>query len=524
MLLMLIVVGICGERSYANDGWINIAKKGADTKGRKICTEIIKDAIAEASEKGGGTIFFPAGEYLTGPIVMKSNITLYLDAGAEIQFSDNFDDYLPFVESRWEGTVMKNFSPLIYANGQKNISIQGRGKLNGQGKAWWNEFSRIVTDQENGTKHKYFRLWDKENPDLKVEDYYQESTIKWHFFRPPMIQFYRCSNIRISGVTIQNSPFWTVNPAFSDNITISGITISNPESPNTDGINPTSCRNVHISGCHISVGDDCITIKSGRDTDGRKWAAPCENITITNCTMLNGHGGVVIGSEMSGDVRKVTISNCVFDGTDRGIRLKSARGRGGIVEEIRVDNIVMKNIVKEALTFNLFYDPNTKEEPVSERTPVFRNIHISDLTAVNVKDACLFYGIPEMPIENLTFSNLNIQSEKGFVINTAKDIELHDVLVTTKKGPSFIVENVDGLVLDNVKSNLPVSDAPVVTMKQVHNAFLYNNFPVINTGLFLEVSGDKSGDIYLQNNLFRNVKEVFKAGENLAGEAVIIKE
>ena len=177
-------------------------------------------------------------------------------------------------------------------------------------------------------------------------------------------------------MTFQNSPFWTINPEFCDNVTISGITIFNPHSPNTDGINPSSCKNVHISNCHISVGDDCITIKSGRDEDGRKYGRPTENVTITNCTMLSGHGGVVIGSEMSGGIKKITISNCVFDGTDRGIRIKSARGRGGIVEDIRVDNVVMNTIKEEAFIMDLFYDKSNAVEPVSERTPIFRNIHI----------------------------------------------------------------------------------------------------------------------------------------------------
>ncbi|MCA1745918.1 MAG: hypothetical protein LC643_09525, partial [Bacteroidales bacterium] len=257
----------------------------------------------------------------------------------------------------------------------------------------------------------------------------------------------------------------------------------------------------------ISVGDDCITIKSGRDIDGRKWATPTENVTITNCTMLSGHGGIVIGSEVSGDIRKITISNCVFDGTRRGIRFKSARGRGGIVEDVRISNIVMRNIQEQALVFNLFYDPSAAPEPISERTPVFRNIHVSNLTAVNVKNACTFYGISEMPIQNLTFNNINIQAETGFVVNTGKNIELHNVEVSVTEGPSFIFEHSSDLILSNVKSGSPVSGEPVVYFNQVKNAFLTNNFPLVWTDLFLEVSGDQSADIFLQNNNFHNVKQ-----------------
>lgn len=514
---------VLGGVVSAQSGWYNLEELGADVTGQELSTQIIEQAISKASEKGGGTIYFPAGEYLTGPIVLKSNITLHLDAGALVKFSTNFDHYLPFVQSRWEGTVMMNFSPLIYAHGQENIAISGRGKLDGQGREWWREMYRIrqnLQDEPN-SKHKYHAMWEELNDDVITEEYYQ-NTMKLRFFRPPMIQFFQCSNIRIEDVTVVNSPFWTINPAFSDNITIRGVTINNPPSPNTDGINPTSCRNVRISDCHISVGDDCITIKSGRDIDGRKWNVPTENVTITNCTMLNGHGGVVIGSEVSGSIRKVTITNCVFDGTDRGIRLKSARGRGGVVEEIRINNIVMKNIKREAIVFNLHYDPNVAEEPVSERTPTFKNIHISNVTATNVKNACLFIGIDEMPIENLTFNNINIQAETGFVINKAKNIELHNVEVSVKKGASFIAQDVSGLVLDNVKSSNPLDDAPTIDLFNVKDAFIYNCFPMVPTQQFMKVDGKETKYVHLQNNLFYNVKVPVVKGAELKRNAVVM--
>jgi polygalacturonase len=200
-----------------------------------------------------------------------------------------------------------------------------------------------------------------------------------------MVLFYNCKDIHIEDVSFSNPPFWTIVPVYCDNVTISGIKIFNPgDSPNTDGIDPCSCTNVRISDSHISVGDDCIVIKSGRDEDGREAARPTENITITNCTMLNGHGGVVLGSEMSGDIRRVTISNCVFEGTDRGIRFKTMRGRGGIVEDIRVSNIVMHNIVEEGIVLNMRYHP-TDPEPVSDRTPAFRDVHISNISISGAK-------------------------------------------------------------------------------------------------------------------------------------------
>ena len=417
---------------------VDMQKAGAKPDGVKLNTAIINKTIDKLHAKGGGTLFFPAGTYLTGAIRMKSNITIELEAGATLLFSDNFDDYLPFVEMRYEGVMMKSFSPLIYAVDAENITIKGEGKIDGQGKKWWDEFFRIYVDlDKNGVRdlNKYQPMWDKAN-DVKIiyaetnEDYI--STLQRRFFRPPFIQPVRCKNVRIEGVTIVNSPFWTVNPEFCENVTIDRVTINNPPSPNTDGINPESCRYVHISNCHISVGDDCITLKSGRDLQGRKFASPNENITITNCTMLSGHGGVVIGSEMSGSVRNVTISNCVFDGTDRGIRIKSTRGRGGVVENIRVSNIVMRNIQREAIILDLKYS-KMPEEPLSERTPIFRNIHISDLIGVDVKIPIYIRGLEESPISNISFSNINIKAKQKSFFENCTNIKMTDVFVNGEK-------------------------------------------------------------------------------------------
>lgn len=429
--ILLITIALQAET-------VNMHKAGARGNGRKMNTRVINRTIDKLARDGGGTLYFPAGTYLTGSIHMKSNITLDLDAGATLLFSDDFKDYLPFVEMRYEGVVMKSFQPLIYAVDAENITIKGEGKLDGQGKKWWDELFKVMIDlKDNGVRdvNPYQAMWDKAND---VEALYATTnadyvnTLQRRFFRPPFIQPIRCKNVRIEGVTIVNSPFWTVNPEFCENVKVLGVTINNPDSPNTDGINPSSCKNVHISDCHISVGDDCITIKSGRDLQGRQYAAPCENITITNCTMLSGHGGVVIGSEMSGSVRNVVISNCVFDGTDRGIRLKATRGRGGIVENIRVSNIVMRNIQREAIILDLKYS-NMPEEPVSDRTPIFRNIHISGMTAVDVKIPIFIRGLEESPITDITLSDINIQSSGGPVFENYQRVELRNVIVNNQE-------------------------------------------------------------------------------------------
>ena len=511
ILLFLALFTAFSNHANANNGWLNILNEGGNNKG-ELCTKAIQGAIDKAAEKGGGTVYFPAGEYLTGALELKSNIVLHVDAGAIIKFSKNFDDYLPFVEVRWEGTVIQTFKPLLHARNVENITITGRGTIDGQGEAWWKEIWRIESAKEKLALTKYQKMTQEANKDIKTADYYKR-TRSYLFHRPPLFQAFKSKNIRIEGVTIQNSPFWTINPAFCDNIKIDGITIFNPYSPNTDGINPTSCKNVHISNCHISVGDDCITIKSGRDADGRKWATPTENVTITNCTMLSGHGGVVIGSEMSGGIKKITIANCVFDGTDRGIRLKAARGRGGVVEDIRVSNVVMKNIKKEAVMMNLFYDKNTVVEPVSERTPIFRNIHISNVTGNNINTAGKVIGIPEMPINNITFSNINMDAEQGFSIDTATHLEFHDVKVNASIGSAFKIINSKNLILDNVGTATPLKGAAVVKIDNSSNLSVINNFPMEKTSVFLEVDGEASKRIYIKNNVFENVATPLKKGK-----------
>ena len=502
-ILAILLIFPLSILAQSRPGWINIAERSKNAKD-SLLTPVIQSAIDETSEKGGGTIYFPAGDYLTGALSLKSNITIYLDAGAVLRFSDDFKNYLPFVQMRWEGTVMNNFSPLIYANNVENIAIVGRGTIDGQGKAWWDEMYRISTAENHLPLTRFQKIWQEKNRNLKVSPYYQKN-MELKFFRPPLFQAFRSENILIEGITVRNSPFWTLNPAFCNNIRITGVTIKNPPSPNTDGINPTSCSNVHISDCHISVGDDCITIKSGRDEDGRKWATPTENVTITNCTMLSGHGGVVIGSEMSGGVKKVVISNCVFDGTDRGIRLKTARGRGGTVEDIRVSNIVMNNIQREAIMMNMFYDHNEEVEEVSERTPVFRNIHFSAITGNNINIAGKILGIEEMPVQNISFSDINFRAKEGFFISTAQNIQFHDVSVSTITGPSYEFIDSEDLVLDNVGTEEPLRNTAIIKAENIKNILLTNSVIFRPFDIFLSLSGERTENIFIQNNTLPRV-------------------
>ncbi|MBM3128472.1 MAG: glycoside hydrolase family 28 protein [Chloroflexi bacterium] len=414
----------------------NIRDYGARGDGATLDTRALQSAIDAAAQTGGGTILVPAGQYVTGSIFLRDNTTLYLDAGAVLLGSENAADY-PIVTARWEGVTQDTHAPLIAAENARNIALVGRGTIDGRGAIWWQKHRAKTLDAP----------------------------------RPRLISFSSCSNVLIEGVTLINSPAWTINPVRCENVTVNQVTIINPpDSPNTDGINPDSSRNVHISNCHVDVGDDCVTIKSGIETESPGLRVPCENITVTNCTMVHGHGGVVIGSEMSGGVRNVVISNCVFVGTDRGIRIKSRRGRGGFVEDVRVTNVVMREVLCP-FTINLYYHINKRGDKivsdknarlVDEGTPRVRHIHLSHITARDAKIAAGFvYGLPEMPIEDLTLDDVSItmardapagyadmaddipeQRAAGFFARNVRGLRLRDVEIADQIGEAFLIESV----------------------------------------------------------------------------------
>jgi len=495
-------------------GYYDVTKYGAANDSSKLATKAIETAIQTASQKGGGTIYFPAGKYLTGPIHLQSNITILIDAGAELHFSDNFEDYLPMVPSRWEGTTVNNFSPLFYAYKASNITITGRGIIDGHGQKWWN-YSEGFDDTKPKTKLEKTFFANNKNVLAPPDS-------KWFtrgFLRPPFIQPMYCENVLVEGITIRNSPFWTVNPEFCKNVTVRSVTINNPKSPNTDGINPESCSYVHISDCHISVGDDCITIKSGKDEDGRKQAAPAEDYTITNCTMLSGHGGVVIGSEMSGGVKNIAISNCVFDGTDRGIRIKSMRGRGGVVENVRVDNIIMRNIRDQAFVLDLRYGKSDLE-PVSERTPIFRNIHISNVTG-ETNQAGFINGLEEMPVSDVSFRDIHLKAKSGFDIRYARNIELNAVSLSDNDGTAIKLDNVSNMEMQGVKILSKQNSAYIVDAKNVDGLYIGATRLPKDTKNFLHVSGGQSNNIVLNGNDFNAVQQVYTKDQDVKANVLV---
>jgi len=495
IFLFASILLLISLRAVPQNAWMNVADYGADLKGIKKCTEIINSLINKLSERGGGTVYFPAGTYLTGPVMMKSNIVLYLDAGAVIKFSDDFDDYIPMVPSHWEGVRVKNFRSQIYAYQCENIAITGRGHFEGQGRKWW-DFLRVVNSKQQ-PESKWQELFRKENADLLAKNEYIRT--RNNFLRPPMVMMYECKNILIQGVSFSNPPFWTIVPVYSENITIDGITIENPEdSPNTDGIDPSSCRNVHISNCHISVGDDCIVIKSGRDEDGREAGKPTENITITNCTMLKGHGGVVIGSEMSGGVRRVTVSNCVFEGTDRGIRIKTMRGRGGVIEDLLVSNIVMKDMVNEGVLITLRYQA-TKPEPVSERTPACKNVNISGIVVRGGQRPVAVYGLEERDVTDISFSNIESNTRRGILIENASGISFHDMKIEISDGNALEARDSKNIVWDMV-SVISSKISSIIKLNGCRGIRVSNCQQTENIALYIN-EDENTSDIYITNNI-----------------------
>jgi polygalacturonase len=420
----------------------NIRDYGAVGDGLHPDTAAINQAVTACVQAGGGTVYLPPGRYFTGTIILQSNVTFDLDAGAVLLASDNRTDY-PLVEDPWESTA-KLIAPLIWAVDAQNITLTGLGTFEGQGQWWWPlDHGGVARGSEPGTPQ----------PPRGGA-------------RPQFVRLLRCQNVRIEHLTFHNSPSWNIHPLLCTDVRIEGVTISSPaRSANTDGINPESCRNVEITQCRIDTGDDCVTLKSGIDELGRKLGRPDENIAISNCVMLHGHGGVTIGSEMSGGVRNVVVSNCVFQGTDNGIRIKSQRGRGGVVEGIVATGLVMQD-VPHPFTITTFYMGKDKPGdvfPVNAGTPAYRGFLFSDISVRGAQDAGGITGLREAPITNITFTNVHIQSQTGFTCANAANITFHDVVIDTAKGPALILRDstgIDfrGLAIEEQRGKRPLVD------------------------------------------------------------------
>ncbi|WP_339275724.1 glycoside hydrolase family 28 protein [Paenibacillus sp. FSL W8-0426] len=455
-----------------------ITDYGAVGDGHTDNSEAFRLAIAACAEAGGGRIVIPAGVWLTGPIVLRSSIELHTQAGALVTFSQAFDQY-PLIASSFEGWQVVRCQSPIDAEGVEDIAITGEGIWDGGGQAWRpvkrskltpSQWRKLVSsggvvagageeDQiwwpsasalEGGSIA--LRLYQE-----KVRDVAAYEGIR-DFLRPNMVSLRRCKRVLLDGPTFQNSPAWNLHPWASEHVTIRNVQVRNPWfSQNGDGLDIDSCRHVLVEQSVFDVGDDAICLKSGKDAEGRELGMPSEYITVRDCTVYHGHGGVVIGSEMSGGIRHVRVSDCTFIGTDIGLRFKSARGRGGVVEDIQIERIYMKDIIWEGISFSFFYANQEGSargsdlaQEVSEETPVFRDIHIREVVCAGAETALFVSGLPEMPLEGLVIEDYKVQSRSGVQCSHAKHLRIARLEADIAEGSLIHLHQCKGAELEAI--------------------------------------------------------------------------
>lgn len=401
------------------------------------CHEAINQAITQCSLQGGGKVVIPTGTFYTGPITLKSNVNLHIEEGATLKFLTDQSLYFPAVITRWEGIDCYNAHPLIYAYGETNIAITGKGILDGQGSndTWWYMcgapqygWKEGMKGQRNGGREKLLMYGETSTP------IYQRIMTPDDALRPQFINFYSCQQVLIEGITLLNSPFWVIHPLFCESLIVRGVTIFN-RGPNGDGCDPESCKNVLIEDCVFDTGDDCIAIKSGRNQDGRKWNIPSENIIVRNCFMKNGHGGVVIGSEISGGYKNLFVENCQMASPDldRVIRIKTSTCRGGVIENVFVRNVNVGQCREAVLRINLQYE--NRENCQRGYTPTVRNVHLKNVNCQKSELGILIIGLDDDTlVNNITVEDCrwnNVSKGKN-QIDGATNIVLDNLYINDK--------------------------------------------------------------------------------------------
>ncbi|NDW13007.1 glycoside hydrolase family 28 protein [Bacteroides sp. 214] len=461
---------------------VNIKDFGAQPNGIFINTDAINNAIKAVNAKGGGKVVISEGLWLTGPIQLLSNVNLFLDHNALVLFSDDHKLY-PIIGTSFEGLETRRCTSPIWALDAENVAITGFGTFDGAGDSWRyvkkgkmteNQWKALL-NKPGGVLNEAKDIWYPNAGSLKgakaTSDFNNPENIHtdadWDeirtFLRPVLLSFRSCKKVLFEGVTFKNSASWCIHPLSCEHITLNNVKVSNPwYSQNGDALDLESCTNALIINCLFDAGDDAICLKSGKNESGRRRGQPCQNVIVKNNTVLHGHGGFVVGSEMSGGVKNIFVSGCTFMGTDVGLRFKSTRGRGGIVENIYIENIQMINIPNEPLLFDLFYGGKAQSEltdedrnydyttvpPVTEETPAFRNIHISNVTCKGSGRAIFFNGLPEMPVENISVKDVVITDAKeGVVISQAKDVKLENITIETT-GPQLQMRDVDNIKIN----------------------------------------------------------------------------
>ncbi len=421
------------------DQTFNIQNYGAVGDGKVKNTTAIAAAIKACAKAGGGTVLIPKGEWLTGKIHLKSNINLHLSESAVLKFSDDPQDYLPVVFTRWAGFECYNYSPLIYANNCTNIAITGRGSIDGNGTSWWS-WAEIQQD----TAYDMYENQILKNVSVEKRIYGTPEA----GLRPQLIAPINCKNVLLEDFSIvKPGPFWTIHLTYCDHVIVRNLKVLTTGGPNTDGLNIDSSKNVLIEHCFFNTGDDCICMKSGINEDGWRVGKPTENVVIRHNRTNQGHGGIVFGSDTSGGIRNIFGHDNVFQHTLIGIRFKSTRGRGGIVENLWFKNIDMADIKTQAIRIETNYKAWFASN--GGKPPVFRNIHFNSIQCEGTgQEAIKIQGLPDKPIENITFEEIKIKSQKGLTATHVKNIRLKNTAIIPEHGPKMRWGECDSVVKD----------------------------------------------------------------------------
>ena len=498
----------------------NIADYGAKKDGSVPATDAFRQAIQAAKAAGGGTIYVPPGKYTSGPIELFSNMTLDIDAGATIDFPVA---PLPFTKSRYLGIETLAPMPLIGGHDVENVTITGRGILTTRNYEEWRKAYKGAYEEYLKARHGVVSTggddsdsangprWDHLLKALEAkqpvsEEEYRQAAAE---LRPSFVCFMNAKNVLVEGLRFIGAPMFVVHLLYSENATVRNVMIETYPGPHTNGIVADSSRFIRITDDYIDTGDDGIVLKSGKDADGLRVNRPTEHVTITNCTVHHAHGAVVIGSETSGSIRNVVASNITAVDTENGIRIKSRRGRGGVVEDARFDNWTMENVGVGIVVTSYYImggEVATKEEPVSDRTPVFRNIAISDVTINGAQKAIDIDGLPEMPITALRLTDIIGSGKVGLTARYTDALELHHVQLNADRGPVFAIETSSNLELDGLTTRKPIAVSPVLRLTHTPGAVLRNSRAFPGTGIFLSAGPGELKSFHLEGNVLDNAK------------------
>lgn len=463
---------------------------GARGSGRSDDSAAIERAIDWACSLAGARgarVYFPPGEYYSRPIQLRSHLTLELEAGATLRFSTDFSDY-PLTLARWEGTECYNFRPPIYGRDLIDVAITGRGAIDGRGDAWY-PMRRHARESSD-------RLRDMGERGVPVEE--RRFGTAEAGLRPSLIQFWDCRKVLVEGVEIRNSPMWTVHPVYSRELVFRDLLIRG-DGPNTDGINPDSCEQVLIERCDIATDDDSIAIKSGRDRDGRRVNRPSRDIVIRDCRFARGHSGVAIGSETSGGVSNVRISDCTCDGTNAGILIKTQRGRGGVVEGVLAERITLKDVKRDGLMISMRYNLS-QPEPNSERTPTVRDVTYRDIRGTSEQRAGRLIGLEEQDVTKVRLERVDLDARDGLACRWTGDVEMKDVSVRVQRGPALECADSHELRVDGLSASRSTGDTrgPFIEIIDVQGMSVRGvTAPKDMTGELVRATGPETRDLNL---------------------------